>query len=211
VEETMMATGASYRVPFRRRREGKTNYRSRRALVLSRAPRLVVRFTLKHTILQIAKAEAIGDKIIVSAHSRELAKNYGWLGSGRNVPAAYLTGLLCGFKVRVQGIEKVFLDIGLHIPSKGARIFAALKGVLDAGVEIPHSEDILPDENRINGKHIADYGSQLSSDGQVYQQKFSKYLSRKSRPEGLPEHFSAVKDKITSSFEKNMKGEKEVT
>ncbi|MEJ2242859.1 MAG: 50S ribosomal protein L18, partial [Candidatus Bathyarchaeota archaeon] len=31
-----MATGPRYRVPFRRRREGKTNYRTRRALVLSR-------------------------------------------------------------------------------------------------------------------------------------------------------------------------------
>jgi large subunit ribosomal protein L18 len=206
-----MATGASYRVPFRRRREGKTNYRSRRALVLSRSPRLVVRLTLKHTILQIAEAEAVGDKIIVSAHSRELAKKYGWLGSGGNVPTAYLTGFLCGFKALTQGIEKVFLDIGLHIPSKGARIFAALKGVLDTGVEVPHSEDILPDENRISGKHIADYGSQLSSDGEVYQQKFSKYLSKKLRPEELSEHFSAVKDKITSSFEKNVKEEKEVT
>ena len=206
-----MATGASYRVPFRRRREGKTNYRPRRALVLSRSPRLVVRLTLKHTILQIAEAEAAGDKIIVSAHSRELEKKYGWLGSGGNVPTAYLTGFLCGFKAMTQGIEKVFLDIGLHIPSKGARIFAALKGVLDTGVEVPHSEDILPDENRISGKHIADHGSQLSLDGEVYQQKFSKYLSKKLRPEELSEHFSAVKDKITSSFEKNVKEEKEVT
>jgi len=204
-----MATGPSYRVPFRRRREGKTNYRSRRALVLSKSPRLVVRLTLKHTILQIVEAEAIGDKVIVSAHSRELAKTYGWLSSGGNVPAAYLTGLLFGFKAMAKGVEKVFLDIGLHIPSKGARIFAALKGVLDAGVEVPHSEDILPDKSRISGEHILEYGSQLSSDPEVYQQKFSKYLSRGLRPEELSEHFSAVKDKITSSFEKNVKEEKE--
>ena len=206
----MMATGPSYRVPFRRRREGKTNYRARRALVLSNLPRLVVRLTLKHTTIQIVEAEAIGDKVVVSAHSRELAKDYGWLSSGGNVPAAYLTGLLCGFKALAKGVEKVFLDIGLHIPSKGARIFAALKGVLDAGVEVPHSEDILPDESRISGKHIAEYGSQLSSDAEVYQQKFSKYLSRKLRPEKLSEQFSGAKDKITSSFEKKVKeGKKE--
>jgi large subunit ribosomal protein L18 len=203
-----MARGPSYRVPFRRRREGKTNYRSRRALVLSKSPRLVVRLTLKHTILQIAEAEAVGDKIIISANSRELEKMYGWLGSGGNVPAAYLTGLLCGFKAMAKGMKKVILDIGLHIPTKGSRIFAALKGVLDASVEVPHSEDILPDESRISGKHIVEYGSQLSSDGEVYQKKFSNYLSKKLRPEKLTEHFSAVKDKITSSFEKNVKEEK---
>jgi large subunit ribosomal protein L18 len=207
----MMATGPRYRVPFRRRREGKTNYRSRRALVLSRVPRLVVRLTLKHAIVQVIEAEAIGDRVVVSAHSRELAKTYGWLSNCGNVPSAYLTGLLCGFKAIANGVEKAFLDIGLHIPSKGTRIFAALKGVLDAGVEVPHSEDILPDESRISGKHIAAYGSQLASDPEVYQQKFSKSLSRGLRPEELSEHFSSVKDKITSSFEKKVKERKEET
>jgi len=200
-----MATGPRYRVPFRRRKEGKTDYRARRTLVLSRVPRLVVRFTLKNAIVQIIEAEAIGDKVIVSAHSHELAKTYGWLSNGGNVPTAYLTALLCGFKAKANGVEKAFLDIGLHIPSKGTRVFAALKGFVDAGVEVPHSEDILPDEGRVSGKHIADYARLLASDPEVYTQKFSKYLSKGSRPEELPEHFSAVKDKITSSFEKKVK------
>ena len=204
-----MATGPRFRVPFRRRREGKTNYRSRRALVLSRVPRLVVRLTLKHAIVQVIEAESIGDKVLVSAHSNELAKIYGWLSNSGNIPSAYLTGLLCGFKAMANGVDKAFLDIGLHIPSKGTRIFAALKGAVDAGVEVPHSEDILPDEGRISGKHIADYASQLSSDPEVYKQKFSKYLSKGSRPEKLSEHFSAVKAKITSSFEKKVKEQKE--
>ena len=204
-----MATGPRYRVPFRRRREGKTNYRSRRALVLSRVPRLVVRLSLKHAIVQVIEAESIGDKVLVSAHSNELAKAYGWLSNRGNIPSAYLTGLLCGFKAMANGVDKAFLDIGLHIPSKGTRIFAALKGAVDAGVEVPHSEDILPDEGRISGKHIADYATQLSSDPEVYKQKFSKYLSKGSRPEKLSEHFSAVKAKITSSFEKKVKSQKE--
>jgi large subunit ribosomal protein L18 len=207
----MMATGPRYRVPFRRRREGKTNYRSRRALVLSKVPRLVVRLSLKHAIVQVIEAESVGDRVVVSAHSRELAKTYGWLGNCGNVPSAYLTGLLCGFKAMANGVKKAFLDIGLHIPSKGTRVFAALKGVIDAGVEVPHSEDILPDETRINGKHIADYGANLASDPEVYQQKFSASLKRGSRPEKLSEHFSAVKDKITSSFEKKVKPQKEET
>ena len=197
-----MATGPRYRVPFRRRKEGKTDYRSRRALVLSRLPRLVVRLTLNHIIVQIVKAEVAGDKVVASAHSRELAKTYGWQGNCRNVPAAYLTGLLCGFKATVYGVKKAVLDIGLHSPSRGARVFAALKGVLDAGVTVPHSENMLPDETRISGKHIADYGSQLSSNPEIYQQRFSKHLSRGLRPEQLSEHFSLIKGKITSSFEK---------
>lgn len=205
----MMATGPRYRVPFRRRREGKTNYRTRRALVLSKIPRLVVRLTLKHAIVQVIESEAIGDKVIVSAHSRELAKTFGWLGNGGNIPSAYLTGLLCGYKAMANGVEKAFLDIGLHIPSKGTRIFAALKGVVDSGVEVPHSEDILPEEGRISGQHIADYGSQLASEPEVYQQKFSKSLKKGSKPEKLAEHFSAVKDKITSSFDKKLNGKKD--
>ncbi len=200
-----MATGPSYRVPFRRRRMGKTDYRSRRALILSGLPRLVVRRTLKHMIVQIVKAQTIGDQVVVSAHSHELAKTYGWQGNCGNVPAAYLTGLLCGFKAIVQGVKKAILDIGLHSPSKRARVFAALKGVLDAGVAVPHTENMLPDETRISGKHIAAYGSQLSSSPELYRQKFSRYLSRDLQPEQLSEHFSLTKEKITSSFEKKEK------
>ena len=203
-----MATGPRYRVPFRRRREGKTDYRSRRALVLSRTPRLVVRLSLKNASVQVTEAEAIGDKVVVSAHSRELSKTYGWLSSGGNIPAAYLTGLLCGFKAKANGVSKVFLDTGLHIPSKGTRVFAALKGFVDAGVEAPHSEDILPDEDRISGKHIADYAAQVSSDPEAYNQMFSKAVKSGSRPEKLVEHFSVVKGKITSSFEKKVKAKK---
>ena len=207
----MMATGPRYRVPFRRRRKGKTNYRARRALVLSRVPRLVIRLSLKNVIVQVIEAEATGDKVIVSAHSRELAKTYGWLSNGGNIPAAYLTGLICGFKATASGVETAFLDIGLHLPSKGTRIFAALRGVLDAGVEVPHGEDILPDEDRLSGKHVADYGANLAAEPEVYKKKFSKFLSKGLRPEGMPEHFSEVKDKITSSFKKKVKTQKEET
>ncbi|HDQ06281.1 MAG TPA: 50S ribosomal protein L18 [Candidatus Bathyarchaeota archaeon] len=206
-----MATGPRYRVPFRRRKEGKTNYRSRRALVLSRVPRLVVRLTLKHAIVQVIEAETVGDRVIVSANSRELAKTYGWLGNCGNIPSAYLTGLLCGFKAMDNGVERAFLDVGLHIPSKGTRLFAALKGVVDAGVEVPHSEDIISDEDRISGKHIADYAANLASEPDVYKQRFSAYLSKGSRPEEIPERFSVVKDKIKSSFERKVKTRKEET
>jgi len=171
----------------------------------------VVRLSLKHTIVQVIVAEAIGDKVIVSAHSRELAKIYGWLSNGGNIPSAYLTGLLCGFKAMANGVEKAFLDIGLHIPSKGTRIFAALKGAVDAGVEVPHSEDILPEEYRQSGRHIADYATNFASEPEIYKQKFSGSISRGLRPEEMPDHFSEVKDKLTSSFEIKVKTQKEET
>ncbi len=206
-----MATGPRYRVPFRRRREGKTNYRTRRALVLSRVPRLVVRLTLKHAIIQVIEAEAKGDKVIVSAHSRELVNKYGWLSNCGNIPSAYLTGLLCGYKAQEKGIDKAFLDVGLHIPSKGTRVFAALKGFLDAGIDVPHSEDVIPDENTISGNQIANYATQLSSDPEIYNQKFSKIIKKGINLKNLPEHFSIIKQKVTSSFEENVKDEKEET
>ncbi len=195
-----MAKGPRYRVPFRRRREGKTDYRSRRALVLSRLPRLAVRGTIKHMIAQIVEAKATGDEVVVSVHSRELKKTYGWKGGCGNIPAAYLTGLLCGCRATAHGVKKAVLDIGLHSPSRGARVFAALKGFLDAGVEVPHKKDVLPDETRIRGQHVADYANQLSPNPEAYQKRFAEYLSKGLRPEQLSEHFSSVREKITSSF-----------
>lgn len=197
----MMARSPTYRVPFRRRREGKTNYKLRRSLVLSKLPRLVVRKTLKHIIVQVSEAKIPGDETIVSTHSRELTKKYGWQGNYNNIPAAYLTGLLCGYKAKVKGVEKAIIDIGLQLPSRGARVFASLKGVLDAGVIVPHNERVLPHESRIRGQHIVEYANWLLSNTEVYQQRFSRYLSRKLPPEKITEHFSRIKEKIVSSFE----------
>ncbi|RLG58710.1 MAG: 50S ribosomal protein L18, partial [Candidatus Hydrothermarchaeota archaeon] len=92
-----MAKGPRYRVPFRRRREGKTDYRKRLKLLLSGKPRIVVRKTLKHTIVQVIDFDIKGDRVLVSAHSNEL-KKYGWQANTGNLPASYLTGLLCGKK-----------------------------------------------------------------------------------------------------------------
>jgi len=195
-----MATGPRYRVPFRRRRKGKTDYQSRRALVLSRAHRLVVRGTLKHMIAQIIEAKTTGDHVVVSAHSHELKKTYGWQEGCGNVPAAYLTGLLCGYRAIAHGVKEAVLDVGLQSPSRGARVFATLKGVLDGGVTVPHGEDVLPDEARIKGQHVTEYANRLSSNPEAYQKRFSGYLSQGLRPEQFSEHFSLVREKIASSF-----------
>ena len=198
-----MARGSTYRVPSRRRREGKTDYQARKALVLSGTPRLVARSTVKNVVAQIIVAKPHGDEVLAAAHSKEL-KKYGWKAPTGNVPAAYLTGLLCGLKAKAKGVAEAVLDIGLVAPTKGAKVFAALSGVLDAGVEVPHDEEKLVKE-RMEGAHIAEYGKSLSEDSEVYAAKFSKYLAQKLSPEQVPEHFAKVKAEIIKSFEKGGK------
>jgi len=201
-----MAKGPRYRVPFRRRREGKTNYKKRRALILSGLPRIVARGSLKHMVVQVVNAKAEGDQIVAAAHSSELAKKFGWKGSCGNLPSAYLTGLLCGLRAAAKGIKEAILDIGLHSPSKGARVFAVLKGVIDAGIKVPHGEDKLPDENRIKGEHIVNYAKLLATENpDEYKRRFSHYLRKEFPPEKLSEHFSYVKEKILEAFKEQTK------
>ncbi|MCX8153687.1 MAG: 50S ribosomal protein L18 [Candidatus Bathyarchaeota archaeon] len=201
MEETLVARSSVYRVPLRRRREGKTDYRARKALIISGKPRLVARCSLKNITVQIIVAKPQGDEVLASAHSRELVNKYGWKAPTGNVPAAYLTGLLCGLKAKEKGVGEAVLDIGLAAPTKGARVFAALKGVLDAGLEVPCSEEKIVVE-RIEGKHIAAYGKILSSNPEVYSARFSKYLENKLSPEKIPEHFAKVKTSIINAFKK---------
>lgn len=197
-----MATGPSYRVAFRRRREGKTDYQHRRGLVLSGLPRLVVRGSLRNMTAEIVKAESNGDKVTVYAHSIELTKKYGWLGDIGNISAAYLVGLLCGLKALNRGVKEAVLDIGLHHPSKGSRVFAVLKGVLDAGLTIPFDKAKLPDQARITGEHVVEYARLLSSNPEVYQRRFCAQLSRGLKPEEFSAHFEVVRARILSSLKK---------
>jgi large subunit ribosomal protein L18 len=194
-----MARGSGYRVQVRRRREGKTDYRARKALVLSGKPRLVTRGSLKNVTAQVVVAKPTGDEVLASAHSSEL-KKYGWKAPTGNVPSAYLTGLLCGLKAKKKGVNEAVLDLGLIAPTKGSRLFAALSGVVDAGIEVPHAEEKIVKE-RTKGEHISAYAKSLGAGSEVYSAKFSKYLGQEFSPEKLPEHFSKVKADIISSFE----------
>ncbi|ABL89016.1 LSU ribosomal protein L18P [Pyrobaculum islandicum DSM 4184] len=196
-----MARGPRYKVPFRRRREGLTNYRKRRKLLLSKKPRLVVRKTNKHIIAQVVVAKPQGDVTIVGIDTRALAK-FGWKGDENNTPAAYLLGLIVGYKARIRGVKEAVLDIGLHRPVAGSRVFAVLKGALDAGLEIPHGEEIIPSDDRISGKHIAEYAEKLKKENpELYKTRFSRYLQRGLAPEELPTHFEEVKKKIIEYYE----------
>ena len=194
-----MARDSRYCTKFRRRREGKTDYHARKALVLSGMPRLVARTSISNIIAQIIVAKPKGDEVLISAHSRELVK-YGWKASRGNLSAAYLTGFLCGLKAKTHGVEEAILDIGLYPPTKGARVFAVLKGVLDAKINVPHSESKLPDEKRIKGEHIAKYAESLASDVEAYQATWSGYLKREIKPETLPKHFEQVKKQMVEAF-----------
>lgn len=195
-----MARSSRYCMPFRRRREGKTDYKARKAFLLSGKPRLVARCSINNVSAQIIVAKPNGDEVVVSAQSKEVARKYGWKAPRGSVPAAYLTGFLCGLKAKAHGIEGAILDIGLYPPSKGARIFAVLKGVLDAEVNVPHSEEKLPNEKRVAGEHIAKYAQSLASDAEEYQSRFSNYLKEKTPPETLPKHVAQVKTDMMNAF-----------
>ncbi len=188
-----MAHGSRYKLAFKRRREGKTDYRARLNLIGLDKSRLVVRITNQHSIAQIINVKMNGDETVVSAHSNEI-KNMGWLGNGKNTSAAYLTGFLLGKKALKAGITGAVLDIGLKSSTRGARIFAALKGAVDAGLNVPHGDVILPPEGRIRGEHIAAYAESLSDE--EVEKRFSQYIKNGLSPKDLPDHFDSIKQKI---------------
>jgi len=191
-----MRAGVTYRVLFRRRRQGRTDYRLRRRLVISSRLRLITRGSLRHMTVQIARAGSKGDEILVSARSSEL-KKFGWRGPPGNIPAAYLTGLLLGYRAKAAGVEEAIVDLGLQSPSKGTRTFAAVKGALDAGFKVACEDKILPDIARIRGEHVAKYAQRVqSSDPDLYKRAFSSYLTADLKPESLPEHFDQVKGEL---------------
>jgi large subunit ribosomal protein L18 len=166
-------------------------------MIISRLPRVVVRRSLKHMNVQLVEASSKGDEVIASANSQEL-KKFGWKAGCGNLPSAYLTGLLCGKKAVNKKVKKAVADIGLHQPTKGARVFASIKGVIDAGVDVPHKTVKFPPEERLIGQHIADYAKAFAtSNAELYEKHFSKYIEAKISPEKLVEHFQITKEKIT--------------
>ena len=150
-----MATGPRYKVAFRRRRELRTDYYTRKKLLTARETRAVVRRSNKNITVQFADFAMEGDKIIASATTQEL-KAMGWEYSCSSIPAAYLVGYLAGKRAVKEGIEYAVLDIGMQKVQHGGVLFATVAGMTDAGLEVPHSEDVLPDEDRLKGKHIDD-------------------------------------------------------
>lgn len=186
-----MAKGPRYRVPYRRRREAKTDYRVRRIMAKSGKTRFVVRSSNKNITIQLVTSKIAGDVVHAQANSSELDK-HGWLGGRKNTSAAYLLGLLAGRKALSNGIEAAILDLGLIRPSKGAKVFAAVKGAWDAGLEIPCDSDIIPKPGRIKGNSISEYAGSFE-DPKEFERVFSGYLKRGLKPQDLPGHFESIK------------------
>jgi large subunit ribosomal protein L18 len=188
-----MAKGATYVVQFRRKREGRTDYKQRLDLLKSRGSRLVARKSNARMLTQIIDYSEDGDKVILCADSNEL-KKYGWKYSGTSIPAAYLTGFLCAKKAIAKGKTKAIMDIGLQVSVNGSRLYAVLKGAIDGGLEIPADESVFPDENRLKGQHIADYAQSEAAP------KFTGYKKAGADPKDIPSAFEEVKNNITNSL-----------
>lgn len=178
--------------------------------------RLVVRFTNKDIICQIIYARIEGDIVLSAAYAHEL-KKYGVTVGLTNYSAAYCTGLLMARRVlkklKLDGLYKgeekatgedyqveavddgagpfrCFLDLGLRRTTTGSRIFGVLKGALDGGLDIPHSEkrfygydagtkkyNAKAHRDRIYGKHVGSYMKELQGDDpDAYKKQFSQFI-----------------------------------
>ncbi|MFX0056768.1 MAG: 50S ribosomal protein L18 [Candidatus Hodarchaeota archaeon] len=174
-----MAKGPRYRKSFRRREEGKTNYHRRLKLIKSKKLRVAIRASNSHISIQIIQSNIGGDKILISAYSKELLTKYGWNVNTGNIPAAYLTGYLAGLRAKKNNIKDAILDLGIFYHRN--RILAACKGIIDAGMEIPYREEFFPEslEVRIKGAHIEEFAKKLKGeDPEKYEQIFSGYLKK---------------------------------
>ncbi len=184
-----------YTSTFRRIREKKTNYRKREKLLVGRKDFVTVNVSDQNISAQLIRPDLLGDKVMASVHSNELL-SYGWKGSRKNIPSCYLVGLLLGKKCLQKKISSAILYIGKrHFTTK---IAACLKGLAEAGLEMPFSEDVLPSDDRIQGNHIADYAKKLKENDYLYKSRFSSNLGSGLEPEKYPSHFSEVKDKIVN-------------
>ncbi|KAI7810168.1 ribosomal protein L5 [Triplophysa rosa] len=131
---------------------------------------MIVRFSNRDIVCQIAYAKIEGDAIVCASYSHELPK-YGITVGLTNYAAAYCTGLLCARRLLHKfGLDKVYegllevtgeefnvesidgqpgaftcyLDAGLARTTTGNKVFGALKGAVDGGLSIPHSTKRFP-------------------------------------------------------------------
>jgi hypothetical protein len=89
-------------------------------------------------------------------------------------------------------VKDAVLDVGLNPPVKGSRIYAALKGAVDGGLEVPYNPDVIPDESRITGEHIVASYEHFGSDSHM----FSKLGAKKTTISTIPRKFKTVKKSI---------------
>ncbi len=184
---------------FRRRREGKTDYRKRKGIIVGKLPFITVRISGRYISAQVLKPTAVGDITLCSSSSREVVEKFGWKGSAKNIPCAYLTGLHLGHLAKKKEVSNVVLYSGVGRFVHGSRIAGVINGAKDAGLDIDVDEEVLPDESRLSGSHIADYASKLQAeDATKYNRVFSKLISSGLAPSDYSKHFEQVKSAIES-------------
>jgi large subunit ribosomal protein L18 len=177
-------------VLYRRKREGRTNYKKRLIYLKSKQARLVVRKTNKQVILQLVEYLPDGDKIICGTSSNALKKQ-GWKYSCKSMPAYYLTGLLIAKIAKEKHVTGAIVDFGLQTNVLGSNMYAAVKGAIDGGLKIPMSDEAFPTEERIKGAHIAAYYSINESEKQ-----FSAYKKEKIDASKISTDFESMKKKL---------------
>jgi large subunit ribosomal protein L18 len=151
----------------RRRLEAKTDYLFRRKLLVSNKPRMVVRKTNRYIISEYVISKEAKDSVTLLTNSRELLK-HGWpetfAGSLKSIPASYLTGFLMGKKILEKDLEVPIMDFGMNRTIHKTKLFAFVKGLIDAGVEINCDEKTFPEEERIEGKNLKeDFSKQFKT------------------------------------------------
>lgn len=178
--------------------------------------RFVVRISNRDIVCQIFSADMTHDVCFMAAYAHELPR-YGLKVGLTNYAAAYCVGLLLARRVNsklgldYEGTDEVtgeefhveadpegkapfraLLDVGLRRTTTGARLFGALKGACDGGLDIPHndrrfpgteeiSHDFTPDpemhKKYIFGGHVGEYMESLQEDDdEAYQKQFSQYI-----------------------------------
>jgi large subunit ribosomal protein L5e len=122
------------------------------------------------------------------------------------------------FPVDDSGVEvssrrpfKAILDVGLHRTTTGSRLFAAVKGACDGGINVPHSPTRFPgapksSEEEINfevvrdhifGKHIGDYMTQLSEeDEEAYALQFAEAKKAGITGDKIEEMWTKIQESI---------------
>ncbi|MDD3263735.1 MAG: 50S ribosomal protein L18 [Candidatus Nanoarchaeia archaeon] len=182
-----MAINSKYVVSFRRKIEGKTDYKKRMNLLKSDSNRVIVRLKNNSCVVQLVKYDETGDKTLLNVNSIEL-KKVGWNNSLGNLPAAYLTGYMFGKKALKMGLKEGIFDLGMRSIVKGSRLVVLMKGVIDSGFEVPADiEEYLPTEDRIKGVHIAQY----SQSKDLPKGQFNKIKSK-----SIDKDFEEVKKKL---------------
>lgn len=182
---------------FRRRREGKTDYRKRRGVVVGKQPFLSIRISGRYIYGQVLKPTATGDVTLCAASSRDLAQKFGWKGSPKSLPGAYLTGYQLGSVAKQRGVSGAVVYTGVGRFVHGSRIASVIAGAKDAGLEMEINEDSLPDEKRLKGEHISSFAKELeANDRDAFNKRFSGLISSGLNPSEYPSHFDKVKAAI---------------